>query len=273
MTTNDLTLTYREIHDPAELDSIVDLQTEVWSMGPRSSTPHNMLLAISHSGGMVIGAEDGDRIVGFVLAFIARFDDEYGLWSHMAGVHPDYQRHGIGLRLKFEQRLWALRNGYSVIKWTYDPLQRGNAKFNLRQLGAFSNRYHVNFYGVMNDGINAGMQSDRLEITWELNDPRVVMAASGEALPAEVDAYPDEYFLLRAVPDEGPQMAAVPDVEKPCYFIEVPYNILALKKHDLTQAQRWQFAIREVLGGCLSRGYRVVDFVIDGERCWYVLKK
>ncbi len=53
------------------------------------------------------------------------------------------------------------------MRWTYDPLQLGNAHLNLRSLGAVGARYHANYYGAMG-GINGGLPSDRLVVEWDL---------------------------------------------------------------------------------------------------------
>ena len=55
--------------------------------------------------------------------------------------------------------------------WTFDPLVRANARFNLVKLGAVAVAYLTDFYGEMQDGINAGDRSDRCAVKWELDDP------------------------------------------------------------------------------------------------------
>jgi predicted GNAT superfamily acetyltransferase len=263
-------ITYRELTSTDDLQKIVEMEMIVWAMEPIMAVPHNFLMALIHAGGVVTGAEENGELVGFGLAFPARLGSEWGLWSHMAGVLPPYQRRGIGVGVKFAQRQWALANGFQTIGWTYDPLQRGNANFNLRLLGAFSNIYHVNFYGVMLDSINAGMPSDRLEITWKLNDPRVIAAANGETLPQVATDFPLEHFLLYTDSSGEPclsdQIAPLP------HFIEIPYQLAALKRNNIDKAKRWQMMLRQAMQTSLSQGSAVVDFVTTETRCWYVMR-
>ena len=127
---------YRVVEDPEELKAIVELQTVVWSMSASDAVPHNMLMAVIHGGGNVIRADLDGELVGFSLGLAALHGDERLLWSHMAGVVPAHQGKGIGTGIKFAQRRWALDHGYNVIAWTFDPLQRGNANFNLHVLKA-----------------------------------------------------------------------------------------------------------------------------------------
>jgi predicted GNAT superfamily acetyltransferase len=264
-------ITYREIRESQHLEAIVDLQGVVWQSSDRESTPHNTLLAIIHRSGSIIGAFDGERVIGFTLAFISRFDDTFGMWSHMAAVHPDYQRQGIGFQLKHEHRLWCLREGYRLMKWTFDPLQRGNANFNLRQLGGYSNSYHVNFYGAMTDGLNQGMPSDRLEITWDMLSERVTASAQ-QTLPLVTTDYPARAFLLTQNADQSPKRSEQ-NLTQPYHFAEIPYDINTLKQNQMDLALDWRFALRDVMLRVLEEGYRVVDFVTQDGRCWYVFEK
>ncbi len=266
-------ITYRELESTDDLQKVVEMEMIVWDMEPIMAVPHNFLMALIHAGGVVTGAEENGELVGFGLAFPARLPGGWGLWSHMAGVLPAYQRLGIGVGIKFAQRKWALANGYETIGWTYDPLQRGNANFNMRRLGAFSKLYHVNFYGVMLDSINAGMPSDRLEITWNLNDERVVTVANNEPLPLIVTEFPKEHFLLYTNDNGEPCLGdlSVPLPPLP-HFIEIPYHLAALKRDSIDKAKHWQMLLRQAMQTSLSQGSAVADFVTTETRCWYVMK-
>ena len=83
----------------------------------------------------------------------------------MAGVLPAWQGQGLGLALKLAQRQAILEQGLTDwVTWTYDPLQRTNAVFNIHRLGAVCNTYKANWYGEMRDGLNAGTPSDRCQV-------------------------------------------------------------------------------------------------------------
>ncbi len=191
---------YRVLETVPEFEQAAALEIAVWGIDPRDSVPVNLLRAIQHAGGLILGAYDGERIIGVALAFPARSEDDWVLWSHLTGVDRAYQGRGIGFAIKQQQREWALANGFEQICWTFDPLQRGNAHFNLRMLGATASRYHEDFYGMMVDEINrADLPSDRVEAVWRLRDSRVEYAElarpallasrSGDAV-AEYAGYP-----------------------------------------------------------------------------------
>lgn len=158
------TVEYRTIHSASEFDLAVNLEIEVWGLDPIDAVPTNIMHTIAMNGGVVIGAYIGEQLVGMSLALPLFCEGEWVLWSHMVGVHPEYRGQGIGFNLKQAQRRWALNHGYETMRWTFDPLQRGNANFNIRHLGAYSRKYHINLYGDMTDDINAGLPSDRLEV-------------------------------------------------------------------------------------------------------------
>ncbi len=255
------TINIRELRSMAELSATIDLQKAVWRMTDIEVASPHTLKAIAHTGGCVLGAELDGRLVGFCTGFAAQRDGEQFLWSHMAAVLPGLQGQGIGHRLKQAQREWALGRGYRVIAWTFDPLQSGNANFNFNRLGITARRYEVNHYGAMQDGINAGLASDRLEAHWQLDAPRS-------------DLPPDEPTMLLARDDARNWRCELPPaLAAPGYAIEIPLDIGALKKADITQAQQWQLAARKGMLALLAADYVVSGFQRKNGRAWYVMTR
>jgi predicted GNAT superfamily acetyltransferase len=111
---------------------------------------------------------------------------ERAFYSHMTGVRPEYQSHGIGAKLKWGQRTRALADGVKYIKWTFEPIKARNAYFNLEKLGATISEFRENFYGTdyatvpEQKGKKFGLASDRLFAEWHLEDPKVKALAAGE---------------------------------------------------------------------------------------------
>lgn len=264
---------YRELKTAAEFAALVDLEMIVWQMSARVAVPESIMQAIAHTGGSVIGAFAGGQLIGFALAFLAREQDDIYPWSHMAAVHPAYQSRGIGFQIKQRQRAWALRQGYRRMGWTFDPLQRRNAHFNLRQLGAAASAYHNNFYGEMTDGINAGLPSDRLQIDWQLDTPRTAAHAAGQITPLfEAAAEAATPFALLADDANAP---ALPPLtwDAPAYRVAIPLNAPLLKETQRDRLLAWQQALRQTLQAAFARGYRLVDFTTQGDQCWYIAQR
>src|SRR5438132_4011154 len=158
----------------ADYDACVLLQRAVWGLADLEVTSAIQLIATVHAGGMLhlAEAEDG-RPVGFAYAFASLRGGVPHLHSDMVAVLPEYQRRGIGLRLKQAQREEALARGLDLITWTFDPMQARNAHLNLRRLAAVATEFLENFYGTTSSDLHHGLPTDRLLVRWELNDPRV----------------------------------------------------------------------------------------------------
>lgn len=257
---------YRILHTIPELEAMVSLQIEVWGLNPRNAVPSSLMHVIALEGGLLLGAYDGERMVGLLLCLPVRRDGEWILWSHMTGVHRDYRHQGIGVGLKCFQRDWALANGFQTIRWTMDPLQRGNAHFNLHLLGGvarlYVDGYHVNFYGDMDDDINRGLPSDRIEIIWKLDQPSQhdpAPTAAARLLYGDDREHP-------VVDSTGAAWGGEP------YYVSVPRDLEGLRATDRQMLLNWRLALREVMQAALGRGYAAVDFTFDDHNCAYLLK-
>ncbi len=262
----------REIRSMPEFRALLELQQAIWGMSPGEATSPYVMNAAVHNGGVVIGAELEGRLIGFCFAFVGWREEGRLLWSHMAGVLPEFRNQGIGFQLKQAQRRWALDHGYAVIGWTFDPLQRGNANFNFHHLGGIANIYLVDHYGEMTDAINAGLASDRLEVRWLLNAERVIAAAENRPLESLAPPFEEPAFLLCAGDRDTLIYSPETAFDRPACFIEIPYRINDLKRTNLEKAQRWQLALRQAMQEAFRRGYVVVDFITQDERGWYVLR-
>ncbi|GAA2212006.1 hypothetical protein GCM10009850_074680 [Nonomuraea monospora] len=231
----------------------------IWEFEPdgRPLSP-GLMRALTHAGNYVSGAFDGDLMVGASVGFFGR---DSTLHSNTTGATAG---RGIGFELKLHQRLWALERGISRITWTYDPLVRRNAHFNLAKLGARPTEYLPDFYGVMPDAINQGDESDRVLAVWPLTDPRV------EAAVRRVPYLP-------AVPEDA-VVGLGDDGERPVegrtdgrvVLVAVPEDIERLRGADAGAAKAWRHAVRDVLGGLMAEGATVTGF---HRRTYYVMER
>lgn len=253
---------FRVVDDAPTLQRVVDLEMSVWGLHPRDAVPDHLLHAVVQNGGVLLVAEAGSALLGLSLAFPARRGRDWLLWSHMTGVHPDYQGQGIGFELKQLQRRWALEHDYTRIGWTFDPLQRGNASFNIHRLKATANTYHVNYYGEMADSINTGLPSDRLEVIWKLKGRTSATKTAEPDLSAAC-------LLVSADSKGQPRLNTLPD--DPVMLVEIPANLSALKSAAMPLALEWRLAVREALQQAFSQGYTIVDFQMLAGRWVYVL--
>src|SRR5881397_1395688 len=212
-----------------EFHRCVDLQREIWGEAELEVEPATMFVVAAHTGGQVLGAFDGDRLVGYTLAVVGLCDGVPYLHSHMTGVHRDYRNRGVGRQLKLFQRDEALGRGIRLIEWTFDPLEMRNAHFNLNRLGAICRRYLPNLYGITTSPLHRGLATDRLVAEWYLDSPRVLAALNGEL------------------------------AEPPCASsIEIPSGLEDWKASDLPRVQSIQAAIRDQFSDGFAKGYATV---------------
>jgi predicted GNAT superfamily acetyltransferase len=169
-------LVVRKCETLEEFNACVALQREIWGEAELEVEPATMFVVAAHTGGQVLGAFDGERLVGYTLAIVGLLGGRPYLHSHMTGVHAEYRDRGVGRLLKLYQRDEALGRGIRLIQWTFDPFELRNAHFNLDRLGAICRQYLPNLYGVTTSPLHRGLPTDRLVAEWFLDSVRVVAA-------------------------------------------------------------------------------------------------
>jgi predicted GNAT superfamily acetyltransferase len=169
-----MTIDIRVVTAPEALAAFPEFEDFIWG-GDDERVSVNVMVAVISEGGVAIGAYDDGRLVGSAFGFPAH--EQRVLHSHYLAVHPDLRGSGLGERIKRAQGEWCLGNGYTAMRWTYDPLQLANAHLNLNKLRGMGVSYHVDHYGALG-GINGSLPSDRLTVQWELADERPPFAES-----------------------------------------------------------------------------------------------
>jgi predicted GNAT superfamily acetyltransferase len=156
-----------------ELRACVALQKEIWNFSDAEMVPLRMFVVAEKVGGQVMGAFDGNEMVGFALSVPGTRSGHVYLHSHMLAVRKEQRNSGLGRRLKLLQRENALARGIELIEWTFDPLEIKNSYLNIEKLGAISRRYNINQYGITSSPLQGGLPSDRLIAEWWLKSKRV----------------------------------------------------------------------------------------------------
>ena len=264
------------------------IQRQAWKMtDERDVVPAHMLKPIADHGGIVLGAFDEQAtLIGFVFGFVGRTDDERAEWigtpyilcSEMMGVLPEYRSRSVGYRLKLAQREFALRQGYRLMTWTYDPLLSLNANLNICKLGCIVRHYVEDAYGALG-GIYAGMSTDRFAIEWWLGSRHVEEIAARPGAPADVNAW-----LARNVRVVNPSTGGDDGLPRPGNFdldagatefiVEFPSDIQAVKDADMGLAIAWRNRTRELFEAAFKAGYAVMAYGRSGQQrgpCSYYL--
>lgn len=243
----------RLVRTHAEYGDCEQLGRQIWGVSDRNIVPRELLLTMQLNGGLVHGAflPDG-RLVGFCFGFAGVRDGRLRLCSHQLGVLPQFREAGIGIALKQAQRRDALRLGYQLITWTFDPLEARNAYLNLHRLGCIARLYDRDHYGPMEDDLNRGLPSDRFEAEWWL---------AGRPRPAIASDPP----TVLAVNARGePEVRSLSLEQAAALLIEIPSDFQAVKRADRELAARWRRESRAVFESALEAGLIAVDFLRRG---------
>jgi len=269
------------LDSPEDMTRVEDLQRAVWHGSETDVVPAHMLITAAHNGGLVIGAFNGVRLIGFVFGFPGLEFTPDGPrpkhCSHMMGVHPGYRDSGVGFALKRAQWQMVRHQGLDHITWTYDPLLSRNAHLNLTKLGAVCNTYRRSEYGEMRDGLNAGLASDRFQVDWWINTRRVERRLGKRARrPLKLDHFSQaELHPLYTPQPTAAGWSRPPDRLSPpegkLALAEIPSDFEALKAVDFSLALEWRFFTREVFETAFAAGYIATDFIFDQGRSLYVL--
>lgn len=149
------------------------LQREVWHFSDVELVPVRLFVVGEKVGGHVLGAFDGDQMVGFSYGIPGYRNGHSYIHSHMLAVAAGHRNTGLGRALKLFQRDIVMKQGIELIEWTFDPLEIKNAYLNIEKLGAIARRYTLNQYGITSSPLQAGLPTDRLYAEWWLNSNRV----------------------------------------------------------------------------------------------------
>lgn len=223
----------RLVEDAPGAEVLARVCDEVW--GGTGLVPVPLVVAAIHVGGYASVAWFDGEPVGASFAIVGRGAQ---LHSHVTAVLPSVAGRGTGTAIKHHQWRWAAARGVEAITWTFDPLVRRNASFNLATLGCRVDGYEPDFYGRLVDDINTDGSSDRLLVRWPV---------AGRSDPPTGE---------RVQPRSG-------DVTIP-----TPPDIASLRASSTGDVAAWRARHREAFGGALGQGMVVRGVTDEGD---YVL--
>ena len=257
----------RDINSIPELKKVQQLEEEVWGQVP---IPIHQTLTAIKNGGIVVGAFDGEKLVGFSYSFAGFKKGKVHLTSHILAISSNVREQGIGEALKWKQRQIAIDKGYDMMLWTYDPLETRNGYLNLTKLHAICDTYSENCYGEMQDGLNKGLPSDRFEVNWHLTskyleEPQPINLTKGKVIAA----YKMNHTNFPVLTEVNSQLILEEDV----YLLPVPQNIQLIKANNPALALDWRMKTRLLIQSLFSKGYVAVRLEKGIEVHHYVFVK
>jgi predicted GNAT superfamily acetyltransferase len=267
----------RKLATPEEYTAAEEIQRTVWHFPDRELIPLNELVVMQKHGGHVFGAFDRGTLIGFCFGCPAYRDGKAYHYSRMLGVLPGKQDSGIGHTMKLKQREYVLEQGLDLIVWTFDPLQSRNAYLNIEKLGCVIREYSVNLYPTSDSQFNRGLESDRFTPEWWIRTRRVKDRIAGKRPAYNLGDYPPAIETERHARGWRVPARLRTGLRARRVSVEIPDDIDALKKDDLSLAQDWRSKTREAFTSYFDRGYVVHGFLglPEGERrrSFYLLEK
>jgi predicted GNAT superfamily acetyltransferase len=255
--------TIRDLASLADCRRVAALEAEVWG-DEMEIVPSGLLVVSAKRGGILLGAFDGDEMVGFVWSMPGRRDGRPMQWSHMLAVRPVARGRLLGVALKWAQRERALAQGIDLVEWTFDPLMARNAHLNFAWLGTVASTYLPDAYGALSGPLHRGTPTDRLIGEWWIRSREVVERASAPAAAPAPAA--DEAPDVIATAERGGWIAPADvrtDLEEPRIWLTVPPRFGAMQAEATDLAVAWRMAVREAFQAYFGRGYRVTAFRYD----------
>jgi len=281
----------RLLHNLDEMHEAVELQKTYWGSSLESVVPAHMLFSLATSGGHVLAAFDGDKMVAVLIGFLGTDVQEANrpamanlrIISKRMIVLPEYRGQGVGYKLKKRQREFAIRQGIRLVTWTFDPMLATNAHLNIRKLGAISTSYLENYYGTSNEGgLSRTGTSDRLLVEWWVTNRRVEERLNGSRGAINLSQYLEADTPIVNASSINSSGLVVPSslVAVPIGslgLVEIPVDYDALIQGNLPLAVEWQTHIRDVMQRLLASGYIVTDFLRstyeNRERAFYLFSQ
>ena len=241
-------ISIHQITSITEMHEVEELQKIVWQVPDVEVVPNSQLIAAVKAGGVLLGAFDGGKMVGFAYGFVSYERGQMAHHSHMLAVLPEYRNYKLGEKLKRSQAEFVLQQQITMMSWTFDPLQSLNAYFNFNKLGVVSNTYFVDFYGDDAPSFLHQNSPDRLWVFWHLN---------GEKPQPEVNLE-NVKRLVQLEKGEIPQTFDLTDEEY--LAIEIPTDINKLQEENIELAVEWRKATRKAFIEAFANGFQAKGF-------------
>ena len=265
-----ITFSIRTLNTAEDFHRAEIAQREIWGIEDSTEiVPKDLMIIAQRNGGLALGAyNDSKEMIGVLFGFLGRTTENH--WkhcSHMMGVLPAYRRVGVGEALKIYQREFVLNQGVDLITWTVNPLEGVNASLNFGKLGVICRSYDRNFYGDMADGLNRGLPSDRFEVEWWINSPRVekrLQQKSAHPRLAELQQAGVQ-FVNSTVMEQGIRLPQNVNLmmDAPTLLFEVPADFQAVKTASMKNALAWIEHTRVILETYFQNDYVISEFISE----------
>jgi len=256
---------FKELVSFDQFEEISNLQFKIWNLSDRDIISTITLKALTLNYpimGLVIGAYDENKMVGFVICMPTR--EPNTLYGLIMGVLPEYQNSDIGNKLGIKVLELCLKQNVSKIFWTFEPLESQLGHLYLNKWGAVVSRYAQNYY-QLKDELNNKFPLDRFIVDCTLQSNRVIERINKRIKARSVKEALNEYPVANEFhfPDEK------------SVLVQIPSNISKLKIEEPDKISEYRNSTRLIFEEYINnRSYFIAEMfseVMGGERQNYYL--
>jgi len=184
---------------------------------------------------------------------------------------------GIGTALRLGERNHCRHNGVDVVNWWIDPLRSVDTHVALNKLGGIATAYSRNVFGELGDSPNRGLATDRLQVEWWVESPRVISVLDRKAASQHLamGLHQMDVLTKTAARPAGYRTLLSYDTSATSRYVlaEIPTDLDRLRREDPEAARRWRLGLRELLEVLLSDGFVVIGLIHEAGRSFHLLEQ
>jgi len=272
---------FRRLDKPEEFRQVEEVCASVWGPETSIAVPPALLRGVQDNGGLVLGAFADIYLAGVTVSLLGWDGTTLYHYSHLTIIHPEYQNHHLGFRLKAFQRDEVMKLGLAEIRGTFDPLHSRTASLLVRRLGGAPDRYYPHYYGQLADALNRDMETDRVRVVWPLTSAHVESRVAGKIPTSTEDTERWRRSVAMVETEQGESGLRLPtEVGEPSgasAHLEIPFDMELVREHEPTNTRRWRHAVRDAFRAAFDLGYAIDDFAVVSpeheRRSFYFLSK
>lgn len=257
------------------------LQRELVGHDRQQIISSSLSAAIHQSGGIILGAYDiaikPPRLIGCLID-LPRADKPTSFCvTLLHNVRKEARNHGIGYQLRLTERVKCQEKKLDFISWTIDPLYGIEAHLTFNKLGAIAPSYRREYFSGGADSSKQGFITDKLEIEWWINSPRVSEITDHGNPPAQFRIGFEQMevvtktTLVNTVTRRLAQIESRPTSDY--LLFEIPTYLAPLQTNCPELAQDWRLKTRDAFENFFSQGYVISGFVHEAGRSFHLFER
>lgn len=261
-----------------EIKQVAALQKVIFADQVDSQIAIHSLIHYARNGGQVIGAFEGELLVGYLVAFLGTDSRDprrpamanLKLVLEALAVHPDYRSIGLAMRLALALRDWMMQQGIRLVTCAFDPLSSRSAYVLVRKMGMIVPTFLPDYYGYAADSNSSLESTDQMLAEWWVTRNRVEEHLFGRRKALSLKNYLDANVPLinpailqdassRVEPSEG----SFDFADNVMLMVELPVDFAAIAHQNEALASAWRQHARAVFEAVFRNGYVVTDFLYE----------